>query len=50
MDNPDEHVKALIEKAGKSTEHNAALHFSQAALNVAHALCALATIKGHKFN
>lgn len=37
------HVKMMIEKAAKADNPDAAMKYSQAALNAANALCSLAT-------
>ena len=41
----EEHVKALIEKAAKAQDWDAAMKYAQAALNAANAMCALNTAK-----
>jgi hypothetical protein len=40
-DEAKEYVKALSRKASQDHDHDAALKFSQAACNIANALCAL---------
>ena len=41
----EKHVEELIKKAGESTDSNDALKFSQAACNVANAMCSLSNAK-----
>lgn len=39
----EEHVKTMIEKAAKAENPDAAMKYSQAALNAANAMCSLVT-------
>lgn len=45
MDTIEDKVEQLIKKAAEATDKDEAMRFSQAALNAAHAIQVLATVK-----